>query len=78
MSPNIFPDMQYFDRTNEGLDLVPSTYQNTPPPLTTGIIMSRGSEGAGNSRFVRKIYKLIQILFTLFSVCSFHSQDTVS
>ena len=62
----------------EGSHSLPrSTYQKTLPPLTlttSNVIVTRGrlGLGAGNCRFVGKIYKLFQTLFTvLCSVVSF-------
>ena len=53
-----------------------STYQQTLPPLTiAGVLVTRGRQGAGNCRFVRKIYKLFRILFTLFAL--FRPRDAV-
>ena len=80
MSPKIFLVMQHLWQSQWGIGRrgVPrSTYQKTLPPLTvttSDVIVTRGrlGLGAGNCRFVGKIYKLFQTLFTvLCSVGSF-------
>ena len=82
MSPKIFLVMQHLWQSQWGIGRrgVPrSTYQKTLPPLTvtvttSDVIVTRGrlGLGAGNCRFVGKIYKLFQTLFTvLCSVVSF-------
>lgn len=80
MSPKIFLVMQHLWQSQWGIGQrgVPrSTYQKTLPPLTvttSDVIVTRGrlGLGAGNCRFVGKIYKLFQTLFTvLCSVVSF-------
>ena len=68
--------MQHCD--SEGLAESPHfTYQQTLPPLTiAGVLVTRrGRQGAGNCRFVGKIYKLFRILFTLFAL--FRLRDCV-
>ena len=90
MSPKIFLVMQHLWQSQWGIGRrgVPrfpalSTYQKTLPPVTvttSDVIVTRGRLGlrAGNCRFVGKIYKLFQTLFTvLCSVGSFRPRERV-
>ena len=59
-----------------------STYQKTLPPLTvttSDVIVTRGrlGLGAGNCRFVGKIYKLFQTLFTAPAALESVSSDQI-